>query len=155
MPFSGQDDGVPPSGSGRSPKGGAAKASPAKPSVPNAEQMARMWDKDVGAAFISAVPPEYAAHALDAYRALENAPRGWSKRAALISTVGMLRKRFGHAHCDSDGVADCARCNIMFLVRTTEATLAAIAMEAATAGETERLDPKGDSAAIAQGDANV
>jgi hypothetical protein len=29
--------GVPPAGSGRSPKGGAAKASPAKPSVPNAK----------------------------------------------------------------------------------------------------------------------
>lgn len=35
------NQGVTPSGPGHSPKGGAAKASPAKPSVPNADEKRR------------------------------------------------------------------------------------------------------------------
>lgn len=42
-----QDMGVPPSGSGHSPKAGAAKASPAKPSVPNADARPKWSRHDI------------------------------------------------------------------------------------------------------------
>jgi hypothetical protein len=37
----------------------------------------------------------------------------------------MLRNRFDKASCDSDGVAECVRCNVITLCRTVERLLAA------------------------------
>jgi hypothetical protein len=46
---------------------------------------------------------------------------------AVTSSLKFLRGRYQRARCDSEAVADCVRCQTMFLVRTLEDTRAAIA----------------------------
>lgn len=43
---------------------------------------------------------------------------GWRRGAAIRSSAEMLLRRFEGQRCDSRAVADCARCNAVFLAKT-------------------------------------
>jgi hypothetical protein len=86
-----------------------------------------MFDRDLGAASIAAVTEKAAAHAFDQLEQYNGKTNSWGARGALISTVGMLRGRYGSRRCDSDGAGDCERCQVMFLVTAMERLLAASA----------------------------
>jgi hypothetical protein len=45
--------------------------------------------------------------------------------AATRASLRFLRQRFVQSKCDSEAVADCVRCNVMFLVRRFEDALSA------------------------------
>jgi hypothetical protein len=45
--------------------------------------------------------------------------------AATRASLRFLRQRYAQSKCDSEAVADCVRCNVMFLVRRFEDALSA------------------------------
>jgi hypothetical protein len=45
--------------------------------------------------------------------------------AATRASLRFLRQRYAQSKCDSEAVADCVRCNVMFLVRRFEDVLSA------------------------------
>lgn len=59
----------------------------------------------------------YLSHYLASYHGKTNS---WGKRAALKSTAKYMRQRFEKTRCDSDGVGDCVRCQVMVMVKAIE-----------------------------------